>query len=173
MRTIGEMSTDARILANTLKLNLIDQGQEVCAYDALTASIGRDVRDRKCRGLLLTARRAIERDHNVVLVSISNCGITMERDYGGYLDGHRKHIQKTTRRKLLGVSNAIIATPDSISNEKKLGIMTEMSLMGAVVQMTKLSAVKRLEATVAKAGTKELPTAETLRFFSNGDKNHE
>jgi hypothetical protein len=168
MKTIGEMSTDSRILANKLKVELIDGKKDVCTYEELSAAIGRDVRTKNGIGLLRTARKSLQRDQGIVLVAVNSVGISIEKDFGGFLEGHRRHVQTTTRRKLRDVSHAIVTSPDTMSNDQKLQTMTNMSLLGAVVQMTKPSSQKKLEAKVSECGVKELPTAETLRLFGNG-----
>jgi hypothetical protein len=56
-RTIGEMSTDARVLYNVIVKGFTKDGRDFLGYPELSAVIGgRDVQ-KEARGLLQTARR--------------------------------------------------------------------------------------------------------------------
>jgi len=161
-RTFGEMSTDARILYNVLEQRIVKGGEEQIAYDDLSRAIGRDVRTVG-RGVLLTARRNIERDHSIVLECVTKEGVRRTTALSGVLSGTTRRIGKLARRNTARVINA--ATKADMPNDERVQVATEASILGAIAQFAKPKSRRLIEAKVRENKAAELPTAETLRLF--------
>ena len=161
-RTFGEMSTDARILYNVLEQALVKGGAEQIAYKDLSKAIGRDVRTVG-RGVLWTARRNIERDHSIVLECVTSEGVRRTTALSGVLSGTTRRIGRLARRNTARVINA--AGKADLSNDERVQVATEASLLGAIAQFAKPKSRRLIETKVRENKDAELPTAETLRLF--------
>jgi len=167
-RTIGEMSADTRILYNVLVKEIVKDNKSFVAYDMLNAAIGgRDVQG-KARGLLTTARKNAEKDHNILLEAVPGEGIKLTEAPVGLLSHNLDHIRRVSRRTTARVVNATAGRDMSDEERTELGV--HLSLLGAIQQFCKPKAAKVLEGRVKASEAKELPTVETLRLFANGDK---
>lgn len=161
-KAINELHTDTRILTNLLTVRLVKENAEILTYEELSASIGRDVRDG-ARGLLGTARKHVEQDSGIALVTVRNIGLKKTKDYSGMMDvsmtGIRRRAARITRRVLGAVAT------DRLDSEQQTKVSSRLSILGVIGLFTRRKGLNRLEAKVREIGNKELPTAETLRLF--------
>lgn len=156
-----EMHQDTRLLIAYLTQRFVKEGQGFVSYAELTAALGgRDVQ-KEARGLLMTARRTVNREHGVLLEAVSNEGLSRQRDVAAYLDKGKRRIGRAARRQ----SAAAICALDSngIDNEARTKACLELSLLGAIAMLTQPKARKQIEGKIEASAPKELPTAETLR----------
>jgi hypothetical protein len=155
-------ATDVRILANFIKVRLIDEKADICTYAEMSAAIGgRNVQN----GAYLTmmkARRAVEKDCRVLIDTVTNEGIVLHSDYAGAADKTMKHINRTAKKESRRIVNAL---PENLPNDQAIGIFSRISALGALAVCSTRSAIKKLEGKMEETGAKELPTAETLRLF--------
>lgn len=163
-KTIGEMSNDTRILCNVLESRLVKNGEDLVSYADLSAAIGgRDVR-REAKGLLRTARNRVQQDNNVLIEVVAGVGVKLSNAYAGTLMDATKRIVRKARRETRRVVNAMVGK--ELSNEEKIAVSTNLSVLGAVAMFGKTSSVKQIEAKVIENAAKELPTSDTLRLFT-------
>jgi len=162
-RTIGEMSTDARILINYLEGHLKGTGTFV-SYGELNAAIGgRDVQG-EARGILSTARRHFEREHAAILECVMSEGVKRTDEPIGIGVSQRRHIRQGAKRAVGRMVNA--ANGSEMLNDDKILFHTELSLLGAIVQFTTSKAEKLIAGKLKTNGSHEIPTKETLRLFA-------
>jgi len=166
-RAICEMHTDTRILYNVLETKFIKDGAAEVTYDELSAAIGRSVQV-EARGLLATARKHLEREHALIIEPITGVGLKLTRDYAGVLDKKTAHIRRQSRSESRRVLNAI--SGKELDQSQQVQVAARLSALGAIQLFTKPAIPKRLTDYVAAHGSRELPTAETLKLFS-GEKN--
>lgn len=160
------MSGDARILYNVLDRRLVNDGEDFIPYADLTAAVQRNVQTQAGRGILATARRNIEREHNILIECVRGEGLKRSEAYAGTLTATRRHVRRISRRTLRRVHNA--AASNNVSDAEQMRISVESSLLGVINLFTSKTAEHRIEKQlVASADTKELPTMETLRLFAN------
>jgi len=163
-RTIGEMSTDARILYDVLVSRMVKGSEDFVPYADLTKAIGgRNVQNR-ARGLLCTARKNVERDYNLLLESVRSEGVKKVQVLSGVVEGTVRHIGRMSRRTVSRVVNA--AADRDMSNDERVEVGVQLSLLGAIQQFTRPKARKLLEGKVKANESKELPTADTIRLFA-------
>jgi len=163
-RTIGEMSTDARILYDVLVSRMVKGGEDFVPYTDLTKVIGGRNVQNGARGLLYTARKNVERDYNLLLESVRSEGVKKVQVLSGVVEGTVRHIGRMSRRTVSRVVNA--AADRDMSNDERVEVGVQLSLLGAIQQFTKPKARKLLEGKVKANESKELPTADTIRLFA-------
>lgn len=156
-----EMHQDTRLLLAHLVQRFVRDGAEFVSWGELTAAIGGRSVQREARGLLMTARRQLNRDEGILLEALPGEGLSRQRDIGEYLDKAKRAIGRAARKK----SNAALAALDTngIDNESRKRACLELSLLGAITMLTQPKARKQIEGKVAAESPKELPTADTLR----------
>lgn len=165
-RTIGEMSNDARILANFLSRELIDEAKEFVAYGDLSAAIGgSDVRGRY-NYLLRTARRAVEREHHILTECVRGEGIKRTTAVAAMLAATKSHVGRTARRSIKRAAGVMAAA--EIPNNERVAACVEISCLGAIELFTRRRARLQIEGKIAAEKPQELATTETLRLFANG-----
>lgn len=167
-RTIGEMSNDARILYNYIRTRFFKDGVDEISYAELSAAIGGKNVQTTARGLLETARKNIQREHHIYVETIRCVGIKRSLEVVGLLDSKIKHIRRTTRR-----TNRIavdVVTHNEFNKEQMINIFARLSGLGAMERMSSNESVRKLEGAVNAVQPAELPTTDTLRLFSNGNK---
>jgi len=169
-RAINELHTDTRILYNVLESKLIKEGGEIVTYDELLKAIGRDVRSQ-ARGLLKTARKHIEKEHHITLECVRNVGIKRTEDYCGIMDKTTQHVRKQTRVTAKRVLNAI--NDKNLQNDEKILISAKLSQFGAIELFTRNKTTKRLEEHIKLHDGKELATTQTLKLFTDKEKNNQ
>lgn len=162
-RTIGEMSADARILYDFIIKRLLKDKVDSIGYAELSAAIGgRDVRG-DAHGILATARRNVEKDHEMLIETVRGEGIRQSRAVSGVLEQTVKHIGRVSRRASSRVVNA--ASHQEMTEQERVQVGVQLSVLGVIMQCSRAKAQKVLEAKVRANQAKELPTAETLRLF--------
>lgn len=156
-----EMHQDTRLLIAYLTERFVKEGKDFVAYADLTAALGgRDVQ-HEARGLLMTARRHLNREHGLILVAVPNEGLGRESDVAAYLDKGKRQIGRAARKRSTEALNAI--DNDAIDNEMRKRACMELSLLGAIAMLTLPKARKQIEHKIQADAPKELPTADTLR----------
>jgi hypothetical protein len=154
---------DVRILVNLLETQLLKEKKDICVYADLSTAIGRDVQG-PARGVLHKAVRDFNRI-NQVMARTSRCqGIYLSSDYSGVMSDAARSIHKKAYRTLKMVLNAEPA--ESLSNDEKNKLVSQQVQMNTIVFFTTPKAQKRIEAKVSEKQGQELPTAETLRLFT-------
>ena len=157
-----ENETDTRILANTIKMALVD-GDGFVSYADLSASINRDVQDG-AYSILKKARKIIEREHGILIETMTNEGIKRTHDMCGTVEHTVTHISKATKRTMNRVVNAAKDAP--LKNGEMAALNARLSQLGVISIFAKKKATNKIEGKIADMGIKtELPTAETLRLF--------
>ena len=158
-----ELSADTRILINVIEKALIKEARETISYSELSAAIGRDVQ-LESRGLLKTARKNVERDNHVMIVTITNEGIALSKNYNGALSQAATKIRRTKRKYCKLVQNAIV--DKELPPEESIELMGRFSALEVTELFTKPNMPKKLLDYIKDKGPKELPTAETLKLFT-------
>ena len=163
-RTIGEMSTDARILYNYITMRFFKDDVNEISYEDLSKAIGRDVQ-HEARGLLTTARKNVECERHIYVETIRDVGIKRTLQIGGMLASTTKHIRKMSRRSTRRASNVL--THNEFEKAEMISIFAELSRLGLMEKLSSNEATRRLEGAINAMQPAELPTTETLRLFSN------
>jgi len=158
-----EKSVDRQILAALLVRRLITDKAEVVGYSEMSLAIGRSV--QKVRGILAGARKDVEAEHCVLLATVRGAGLSMTRRYSGVLYDTSQSIRRKSQRAITKTLRAASADED-ISNDERIAMNTEVSVLGVIALCTGRQSLKRLETKVAANQANQLPTAETLKFFS-------
>ncbi|MHC4720362.1 MAG: hypothetical protein ACYSYT_07790 [Planctomycetota bacterium] len=163
-KAICEMHTDTRILYNMLESCLIKNGDDEVAYESLNKAIGRNVQGDG-RGLLMTARKRIEKEYGVLIECIAGVGLKLTNDYAGVKDRAVSHIRRQASRTRKRILNAVV--DKTLDPTAQADVAIGLSTLGVLELCSKPSAVKKLGAYIESHGRKELPTAETLKLFGN------
>ena len=163
-KTIGEMGNDTRILVNVLESRLIKDKAPLVTYKELTAAIQRNV-TKEAHGLLRTARRAVERDHSIVLECVPGEGVKICTALPGVLQATKRYFKHKSQRDSQRVIRAASASKD-LSNDDRVVINADVSIMGAVTLFMQPKVQRQIEGKVRDNQARELPTAETIRLFS-------
>lgn len=158
-RAIAERSAEANILIKRLKKLAVG---ELVGYDELSKLISGDVQ-HKHRYLLDTARRALLNEDRIVVECVWGDGMKrLENDaipaIGAQARGRIHRISKKACKKMT------CADFEKLSNEQKLELNTNMSLMGVLAMVTKNNKVQQLKAAVS-AMEDRLPLNKTLELF--------
>lgn len=153
---------DVRILANFIKVKLIDEKAAKCSYGELSAALGgRDIQYGD-RSILDRARKSVEKEHGVYIGTIYTEGIALVDDLSGAADRTIRHISRASKRASRRILNAV---NDDIPKAAQVGIFARISTLGALSIFTRQKSIKKIEGRIIETGQKELPTAETLRLF--------
>lgn len=164
-RPIAEMSSDRRILYNVIESHMVKGGEDFISYADLSKAIGgRDVQG-EARGLLIGARKDVERDHGLLIEVVASEGLKRTKEVNGVLERQIRHVGRTTRRQIRRAVNAM--STNGITNDEKILVNTNLSRLGVIEQFTHPKAAKAIEAKVRANEAKELPFAETLRMFES------
>jgi threonine dehydrogenase-like Zn-dependent dehydrogenase len=158
---INELHTDTRILINVLESKLVKEGGEMVSYKELSQAIARNVQNG-ARGLLTTAMKHVEKQNNIVLVSVRNEGIKRTEDLIGLNDATLHHIGKASNKSLRRTLNALPNT--KLDPAQTTALYARMSALGAFAVCSKPASLKTIEGRVAET-QKELPVTETLKLF--------
>lgn len=155
-----ETSSDARFIAQLLAK--AEPGETV-TYEEMSEAIGRDVR-RFARPALYTALRQQVRESRV-FESVPNEGykrLTDEQVVATQAANGLSRISRTARRTAQRVQAVNF---DGLSNQSKIAHNTQLSMLGAVAQMTKPSVLLAVEQSVKQRGDC-LPVGETLKLMT-------
>lgn len=158
-KSIPELSVDSKLLYERLKKAGIG---ETVTYAELSGIVGRDVANGG-RGTMMTARRLCQAEHQMVFGTVRKVGLKRLSDQEIVDTGEAvtKHIRKTARR---GARRIACANYQALANDAKVRHNAQISLLGAIVALSKPSSIKRLEKSVAKEH-EQLPVAKTLEVF--------
>lgn len=157
-QTIAEMAIDTRLLVGLL--SKADMGQQF-SYEMLSQQLGRPIKG-SCPNLM-SARRIVQRDFDMVFDTIHNQGIKRLNDaeivaLGDRLPGR---IRRMARRSIKVVTKA---RDEHLSNEQIVQRNATVSMAGVLVHMASRGAVERLESAV-RVNAGELPVGKTLELF--------
>ena len=154
--TIGQLSIDARILAD--KLADVPVGVEI-SYAELSRELGRNVQDN--RGVLTSARRVVLREKGAVFGVVHGVGLRRLADDEVVMSAQDtvRRIGRAARRKSREIANAV--NYGALGNDARVKHNTSLSLLGALGALTRRDAQRRLEGAVADA-TERLPLQRTL-----------
>ncbi len=162
-KSLIELSNDARILINLIESRLIKGGAERVTYAEMSAAIGGRNVQAEARHLLGTARRAIQKEHKVLIDTITNEGICVSSDYAGLVKKNRRHIRRITRRTNQVVLNAI--QDKTLDDSQQLELMADLSLNEAMLLLCGRKAPAKLLSKIKENQNNQLPTAETIRLY--------
>lgn len=158
-----EMGVDAQLLVE--RMRKVKPG-EIITYGEITQVIKRD--PQKDRGAIVTARRAIQRTDQIVFECVTNVGY--KRISGlEIVESAASATQAIGRTAKRAARKLACAEYEQMDISGKIRFNATASMLGALNQFAKPSSMKLLEKRVEEAAGK-LPTAETLRLFSNGAK---
>lgn len=156
--TIAEQAVDTRLLVGMLSKAAI--GQEF-TYEALGTELGRKVTGST--GALLSARKIVQRDFDIVFGTLHGAGIKHLSDseivaIGDKLTGK---VRRAARRTIATVSKARdeVLSKDEITHRN-----ATVSMAGALVHMSTKSNMAKLE-TAVRVNSGELPIGKTLQLF--------
>ena len=168
-KSLIELSNDARILINLIERRLIKERAERLTYADMSAAIGGRNVQREARHLLATARRAVQRDHCVLIDTVTNEGICISTDYSGLINKNQRHVRRMTRRTSRVVLNAI--KDKELDESQQLELMAGLSQCEALLLFCGPKAPEKLLAKIKANQNSQLPTADTIRLFlPNGNK---
>tara|TARA_R110000868_G_scaffold134251_1_gene346161 strand:- start:153 stop:644 length:492 start_codon:yes stop_codon:yes gene_type:complete len=127
---------------------------------AISKSIGRDI--GRCRHLLYSAIRVIERDNGLVFSCIRGKGykVMPSEDISRVGQTARARIRRTARRSIRTLE-AGLAGANDISNEAKKKVLAEQSALALVEHLTR---EKNLPV-MPESETRPLPAATTAKAF--------
>lgn len=157
-QAICELSIDTRTLE--LALRGAEVGQ-IVKYSSLSELIKRDVRNGAMH-LLASARRRLQRDHQMVFDVVAGVGLKRLDDRGiancgGAAIGRIHNISRRALQK-----SACVQDFDALPNEIKVRLNTDRSLHGMLAHATRTTTVRRLEGIVSNGKHDALPTAKFL-----------
>lgn len=163
-RGISELSIDTQTLERLLLT--IGVGETV-SYKALSDSIGRNIQNGASH-LLQSARRRLQRESAMVFEAVHGKGLKRLDDIGIANCGESARVKmhnlaRRTRQKLTCVQNF-----DALPNDAKVKHNVAMSIFGALSEVTKAKAVKKLEGQVSNGAHDALPTAKFLEAMKAG-----
>ncbi len=164
-KTIGEMSADTRILINYITKRMIKDGETFIPYNDLNAAIGERNVQEGARGILMTARRNVEQECNIIIETVNTEGIALSTKYVGVLAFATKQARRLAARASRRVANAISDT--ELTNEERISIGAYLSGLAAIRLCGATKNIRKIEGRLKETTLAELPTAETLRLFEN------
>lgn len=136
--------------------------EDTITYDALTQTIGVDVRT-VATGALSTARRMAHRLDSAVFVSVRGVGLKRVNDVEKVgLGSDLRPLRRMLRRKarILGAVKY-----DALPADAQRQHNTGLAMLGAVQLMTQRSEVRRVDGAVAQA-QRPISFDETLKLFA-------
>ena len=131
------------------------------SYEELTALVGRDIRNGAYSNLG-TARRFVQREHQIVFDVVPNVGLRRmtDEEIVGSADRDLRHMSKTTRKtahRLTCVKFAELPREQQVEHNAKL------SVLGVMGMMARPASVQTVQKAIASQGDAEtLATAKTM-----------
>jgi hypothetical protein len=159
-KSIREVAIDSKLLYQRLaKMEIGD----FVSYHELSEIIGRDVQ-REGRGFLNTARQICQREHEKTFGVIVGAGLKclMPTEVIGTTNFAIEHIRRTSRKAVKRLK--CVGDIEKLTNEDKIKMNANASILGALSVMTRESYIKKIEARV-EATREQLPYAKTLEAF--------
>jgi hypothetical protein len=164
-KCVAEMSTETRLLIHQLEQAFIKETKDFVSYADLSKVVGRNVQ-KEARSSLTTARRYVEREHQVVIQVISKEGLKISDDFAGVLDGSIEHIGRQSRKNSRRIINALSKPDRTINNGDRLQIDARLSQLGAIGLFTKPKSREQITGYIQKHQRGELSVPETLQLFT-------
>jgi hypothetical protein len=155
-----EASSDTRFIDQTL--GKAEPGQTI-TYTELSDAIGRDVR-KHARSSLMSALR-MQLNEGRVFEAIANEGYRRLTDQEIIKTQAAKGLSRISRTARKTARKVACAEFQKLSNDDKVAHNTQLSMLGAVGQMTKPKAMIAVEKAVRDKGN-ELPIGDTLRLMT-------
>lgn len=157
-QTIAEQAVDTRLLIGLLSKAEVGQ---VFSYQELGKHLGRRVEGST--GNLISARRALERDYQIVFGTIWGQGIKRLSDaeiiaLGDKLPGRVRRLARRTIKKIT------IARDEALTNEQIVHRNAAVSMAGVLMHVATKSGMAKLEKAV-QVNAGELPVGKTLELF--------
>jgi len=159
-RALFEPSIDRRLVEDRLRKATVG---ELVSYSELAGIIDRDMQNGG-RGVLTSARRALERD-GVIFAVVRDEGVKRLSDPEIVKTGEDT-IARARRASRRGYRRVSMANYDKLSKEDQVTHNAYLSILGALAAVTKTSSVRRVEARVAES-RECLPLAATLEAFKS------
>ena len=159
-----EASSDTRFLAQ--ELSQAKPGDTI-TYDSLSTAIGRDVRVH-ARGALFSALRMQLHDRRV-FEAVPNVGYRLLTAEEIVRTQAAKGMQRIARTARVAGKKVASAEYDELTEQDKVAHNTQLSILGAISQMTKPVVAREIESKVRAKGA-ELALGETLRYLTNGKR---
>mgnify|MGYP001166929967 CR=1 FL=1 len=158
--TIQQLSIDSKLIAECLMQ--VEIGQLV-TYEVLSEVIRQDATNDHGRGCIATARRMLQRDHQMVFAAVRGVGLKRLSDAEIVQTGsHSVHRVRSAARRGAKMLTAV-SDFDALAPADKLRHNAHLSVLGAIEAMTSTGAVKKVESKVTAASP--LPIAATLEAF--------
>jgi hypothetical protein len=158
-----QIGIDAQLLIE--RLGKAEAGETI-AYRELSEVIKRDI--QKFRGPLMTARRALQRERQIVFECVTDVGL--KRIVGiEIVDSAATATHAIGRTAKRAVRKLGCAEYETMDAGGKIKFNATASILGAVELFARPKSMKALEQRVEETANK-LPSAETLRLFCNGSK---
>jgi hypothetical protein len=160
-KSIAEISIDSHAIYQ--RLIKLAPG-EMIGYNELSAIIGRDFKAFG-RGNYDTACRIALRDNKMVFVSVRNEGIKrLENEAIPCVIGTGS-ISKIRKMSQRSAKKIMASDYDTLSNNGKLAHSTNLSVLGAFMQMTKHKSISIIEDAIQIDNFNKLTFARTLEQF--------
>lgn len=156
---IRELSIESKLIYQ--KLKEMKPGDFI-TYGELTGIIGKDI--RSVRHVLQTARKMAEREDKITFGVVTGEGIqclgTSQIISTG--DTAIRHIHRTAHRAARRFN--CVGDLAVLSNEEKIRMNTNISVIGALAHMTREKSIRKIEAHVTPT-MNAIPYAKTLDAF--------
>lgn len=156
---IRELSIESKLIYQRLKD--MKPGDFV-TYGELTGIIGTNILTH--RHILYTARRMAERNDKITFGIITNEGLKCLDTTGIIATGDSaiKHIHRTSRKAARRFT--CVGDLNNLTNDEKIKMNTNISILGALTHITREKTIKKLEAPITQA-MQAIPYAKTLDAF--------
>ncbi len=158
--SIQKLSIDSQLIAE--RLMQVEIGQLV-TYEVLSEVIRQDATNDHGRGCIATARRMLQRDHQIVFGTVRGVGLKRLSDAEIVQTGsHSVHRVRSAARRGAKMLTAV-SDFDALAPADKLRHNATLSVLGAIEAISSAGAVKKVEQRVTAASP--LPIAATLAAF--------
>lgn len=137
---------------------------EVITYERISEVAGKEV--TKLRGSIMTAIRRCLRDKDMVFACVRNVGYKRLND-DEIVDKGSSDSAALRRKALKTLEEQTKVDFEQLSRQKQMQASAQTSIMGTIAMMTKTKSIEKIASNI-EAGTKELPTTQTLSLFMKG-----
>ena len=129
---------------------------EVVSYATISEAIGRDI--TKFRNALESARRAVQRDKQMIFDVVRGIGMARlnDSDIVDLSDKARAHVRRHARRT---AKKLVCVNYEALSREKQTKHNAALSMFGVISELSSPGSVKRLEQRIEQTGS-SLPAAK-------------
>jgi hypothetical protein len=167
-KSIPEMSHEAQMLAR--RLAQLEPGETV-PYAELDRIIGKPVQQN--RGLLRTARNAVERDYSVVLECVRKEGVRRMRptEIGAVGVAAVESIRRKARRTRTRIARGTAGR--SLSDQAQRQVSLQVSVLGTLELFTRPKSIKKIEERVVENDGLSMASSQVARLFANDERTSE